>query len=124
VSSTVVSGALGAPAPAACPAGAVGIAAEDAFLSTWVPRILSSPAYKKDGVLVIAFAGDGVKPAGPQVRTGALVLSRFARRGKAITAAFSPYSLLRSVEDMLRYTPLADAKSAPSFASTVLTKFK
>jgi hypothetical protein len=29
---------------------------------------------------------------------------------------------LRSLEDILRYTPLAKAKSAPSFASAVLRK--
>ena len=74
-----ISGALGLPTAAACPSGPVGIAAEDAFLRTWVPRILHSSAYRKDGVLVIAFSGDGVKPSGPEVRTGALVLSRWTR---------------------------------------------
>jgi phosphatidylinositol-3-phosphatase len=124
VSPTIVSGALGAPTAAACPTGPVGIAAENAFLKTWVPRILQSPAYKKDGVLVIAFAGDGVKRGGPTVRTGALVLSRYAHRGKTITIAYTPYSLLRSLEDMLRYTPLARAKSAPSFATAALVTIK
>ena len=124
VSPTIVSGALGAPTAAACPTGPVGIAAENAFLKTWVPRILQSPAYKKDGVLVIAFAGDGVKRGGPKVRTGALVLSRYAHRGKTITVAYTPYSLLRSLEDMLRYTPLARAKSAPSFATAALVTIK
>ena len=93
-------------------------------MKTWVPRILQSPAYKKDGVLVIAFAGDGVKRGGPKVRTGALVLSRYAHRGKTITVAYTPYSLLRSLEDMLRYTPLARAKSAPSFATAALVTIK
>jgi hypothetical protein len=124
VSPTVVSGALGSPTAAACPTRSVGIAAENAFLKTWVPRILRSPAYKKDGVLVIAFAGDGVKRSGPKVRTGALVLSRYARRGKTVTTAYTPYSLLRSLEDMLRYTPLARAKSALSFATAALVKTK
>jgi hypothetical protein len=93
-------------------------------LKTWVPRILRSPAYRRDGVLVIAFAGEGVKRAGPQVRTGALVLSRYTPRRKTIVTAYSPYSLLRSVEDMLRYAPLARARSAPSFAPAVLAKIK
>jgi hypothetical protein len=124
VGATVVSGALGAPTAAACPSGPVGISAENAFVKTWVPRILRSPAYKKDGVLVIAFSGDGVKRAGPRVRTGALILSRYAHRGKAISTVFSPYSLLRSLEDMLRYAPLAKARSAPSFASAALIKTK
>ncbi|MDO8187478.1 alkaline phosphatase family protein [Conexibacter sp. JD483] len=34
-----------------------GLAAADAFLATWVPRILASPAYKQDGVLIVSFAG-------------------------------------------------------------------
>lgn len=122
VSTTAVSGALGIPTAAACPVGPVGIVAENAFLKKWVPLILRSAAYKKDGVLVIGFSGDGVKRAGPQERTGALVLSPYARRGRVVTAAYSPYSLLRSVEDMFRYTPLAKAKTAPSFAAAALRK--
>jgi hypothetical protein len=101
-----------------CQAGQpAGLAAEDAFLRSWVPRILSSAAYKRDGVLVIAFAG--VHSGGPQ-RTGALVLSPYIHGGKTLTQAYTPYSLLRSVEDMLGYTPLAHAASAASFAATLL----
>ena len=113
------------PAPSAatsgCPADQpVGIAAEDAFLKQWVPRILASPAYRDDGVLVIAFAGDAAKNPGHAVRTGALVISRYARRRRTVATSYGPYSLLRSVEDMLGYAALAHAKSAPSFASQVL----
>lgn len=32
-----------------------GLASADGFLRTWVPRILASPAYKRDGMLVITF---------------------------------------------------------------------
>ena len=32
-----------------------GLTSADAFLKAWVPRILRSPAYKKDGLLVITF---------------------------------------------------------------------
>jgi hypothetical protein len=115
-----VSGALGTPTAAACPAGPVGVTAENTFLKHWVPLILRSPAYKKDGVLVIALSGDGAKRSGPQLRTGALLLSRYVRHDRVIATAYSPYSLLRSLEDMLRYTPLAKAKSAPSFATAAL----
>lgn len=104
-----------------CPSGQpVGIAAENAFLKLWVPRILASPAYRQNGVLVISFAGAGVKRTARGVRTGALVLSRYAKKGTTLDAVYPPYSLLRSVEDMLGYTPLAHSKSAPSFAQTVL----
>ncbi|MHB8689778.1 MAG: hypothetical protein ACYDHH_00900 [Solirubrobacteraceae bacterium] len=33
-----------------------GLAGEDQFLKTWVPRIMASPAYKHGGVLMIVFA--------------------------------------------------------------------
>jgi hypothetical protein len=118
----LISGALGLPTAAACPSGPVGIAAEDAFLRTWVPRILHSSAYRQDGVLVIAFSGDGTKASGPQVRTGALVLSRWTQRGAKVATAYTPYSLLRSVEDMLRYQRLAEAATAKSFAAAVFHK--
>ena len=32
-----------------------GAAAADAFLANWVPKILASPAYKKDGLLIVTF---------------------------------------------------------------------
>jgi hypothetical protein len=97
-----------------------GLAAADAFLKRWVPRILASPAYKADGVLLITFLSSAVKnPDGPP-RTGALVLSRFAQGGKTTAAPYDPYSLLRSVEDLFALTPLARAQYAKSFAASVL----
>ncbi len=32
-----------------------GLASADAFLKTWVPKIMASPAYQKDGLLIITF---------------------------------------------------------------------
>ena len=118
----LISGVLGLPTAAACPAGPVGIAAEDAFLRTWVPQVLHSSAYRTNGVLVIAFSGDGTKASGPEVRTGALVLSKWTRRGATIATPYTPYSLLRSIEDMLRYQRLAEAATAKSFAAAVFHK--
>ncbi len=119
---TASTGSAVTPAAAAgCPAGQpVGIAAEDAFLKLWVPRILASPAYKDDGVLILAFAGEHGRHPGHLLRTGALVLSHHATRGKVISTAYTPYSLLRSVEDMLGDTALAHAQAAPSFAHAIL----
>ena len=106
------------PAAVGCPEGArSGIPAENAFLKTWVPQILRSPGYRKNGVLVIAFAGDGGRPT---ARTGALVLSRWTARGRRLPRSYGPYSLLRSLEDMLDLTPLAHAASAQAFAEAVL----
>jgi hypothetical protein len=103
-----------------CAAGApVGVAAEDGFLKAWVPAILGSPAYRHDGVLIIAFSATGAA-RGAAARTGALVLGHSVRRGRRLARSYTPYSLLRSVEDMLGFTPLAHAAKAPSFAKDVL----
>ena len=104
-----------------------GLAAADAFLATWVPRILASPAYRSDGLLIVAFAGD-VTPADPAappdparaVVNGALLVSRYAQAGATNGTAYDPYALLRSLEDLFALRPLARAASAGSFAPTVL----
>jgi cytoskeletal protein RodZ len=102
-----------------CPAGSTsGVAAEDAFLQTWVPKILKSAAYRDHGVLVIAFAGAGTHSAA--TRTGALVISSHTKRGRRIKTSYGPYSLLRSLSDMLDLDSEGHALKAPSFAKRVL----
>ncbi len=104
-----------------CPAGQPnGIKAEDTFLQTVVPEILKSGAYKQNGVLVIEFAAAGDKSSAKMVRTGALVLSRHTKHGLKVGGDYGPYALLRSVEDMLNYQPLAHAATAGAFAKRVL----
>ncbi len=98
--------------------GPGGLEAADGFLKTWVPKILSSSAYKEGGLLVITFAG-GPGDDTP-TRNGTLLLSRFAEAGGTDDTAFDPYSLLRSTEDLLGLKPLANAADAKSFAGTVL----
>lgn len=39
-----------------------GLASSDAFLRTWVPKILDSPAYRQDGLLVITFDESDFSP--------------------------------------------------------------
>ncbi len=108
------------PAAAACPGTqASGLAAEDAFLKRWVPAITASPAYRQNGVLIIVFAKAPAAPSG-SVRTGALILSTRAKPGSTVATPYTPYSVLRSVEDLLFYTPLVHAKSAKSFASAAV----
>jgi hypothetical protein len=118
-------------APRACDDAAIascsdgspaGLAGEDAFLHQWVPAILGSAAYKHDGVLIVTFALTGATSPGGPVPTGALVLSRFAKAGKTVSAIYNPYSVLRSVENLLGYTPLGHAQSARSFDSAVVPK--
>jgi hypothetical protein len=107
-----------------------GLAAADAFLATWVPKILASPAYSADGLLIVAFAGDVTPPADPAappaadapVRNGALLVSKYAQAGGTAGTAYHPYTVLRSLEDLFALRPLARAVTAGSFAPTVLGK--
>ena len=99
---------------------AAGLAGEDAFLRQWVPPILSSAAYKRNGVLIITFALTGTAGPGGPVPTGALVLSPFAARGKTISTTYDPYSVLRTVEELFGYDLLSHAKSAQSFETAAL----
>jgi phosphatidylinositol-3-phosphatase len=110
-----------------CPDGQrAGLAGEDAFLQRWVPKIRRSAAYKRDGLLIVAFALSATDSPGAipstntRVPTGALVLSPHTPHGKTISATYNAYSLLRSVEDLLGYKPLARAQSAKSFIKDVL----
>jgi phosphatidylinositol-3-phosphatase len=101
-----------------CPAGAPdGAAAADAFLASWVPKILASPAYKKDGLLIVSFgqlnATAPVDPALPPpsdpLKVGALLVSPFVTPGATDAVAYDPYSLLRSTEDLFGLAPIGKA---------------
>lgn len=97
------------PAPGA-PAPVEGAAAADAFLAEWVPKILASAAYKKDGLLIIAF--DELAPeADPAAPVGALLLSKFVTKGATDPFEYSPYSLLKSIEELFGLSYLANARS-------------
>jgi hypothetical protein len=111
--------------PRAAAAGPVaGPAAADAFLRHWVPAILKSPAYKKDGLLVVTF-GEAQPPAdaAEPAKVGTLLLSGTTPAGQTVGTPYNPYSLLRSIEDLLVLDHLAraDAKGTASFASTVVS---
>ncbi len=108
-----------------CPVGAPeGAASADAFLSTWVPTILASPAYKADGLLIVTFSSTnppavGVPtPTGDPLRTGALLLSQFATPGGTDSGAYDPYSLLRSSEELFALKPLGVAGGAKTKSFT------
>ena len=102
-----------------------GLVAVNHWLEAYVPPILSSPAYKQDGMLVITFdevdpkqadattaasccsepfAADG-QPAGGYGGgggiVGALVLSPFVAPNTKTENPYNHYSLLRTVEDVL-----------------------
>jgi hypothetical protein len=117
-----------------------GLASADEWLRTWVPRILASPAYQRDGLLVVTFdesessaascCGEGPAPnaALPGVyglgggRTGAVVLSPFVTPGSINDTPYNHYSLLRTVEDLFGLPPLGYAQDAHGFGSDVFTK--
>jgi hypothetical protein len=116
-----------------CPVGGTeGPASADAFLSAWVPKILASPAYKADGLLIVNFAaanppapqpeGTPPAPASDPLHVGALLLSPFLTPGSTDAAAYNPYSVLRSSEDLFGLDPLALAAPAKtkSFAPSLL----
>ncbi|MEY2404046.1 MAG: hypothetical protein QOD38_1597 [Acidimicrobiaceae bacterium] len=110
-----------------------GLVSADAFLQTWVPQITASPAYKKDGVLIVMFdeseaAGSQSdtrfcchEPTGPNTpmpgitgrgggRMGAVVLSsRFVHPGTVTDEPYNHYSLLRTLEDLYGVTHLGYA---------------
>ena len=100
--------------------GLVGI---DRFLREWVPLITGSPAFRKDGLLIITFdESDGAAPdaydaccnerplpgapdqpgfQGPGGgRIGAVVLSPYIRPGTVSSVPYNHYSLLRTIEDI------------------------
>jgi hypothetical protein len=96
-----------------------GLVSADQFLRTWVPQIVASPAYQKDGLLAVIFDEAGsdtsaccgeqaanTPAAGGQSggagggKVGAVLLSPYIEPGTVSRTPYNHYSLLRSVEDM------------------------
>jgi len=124
---------------ASCPDGRPGgMKAANLWLRTWVPRIMGSAAYKKDGMLVVTFdeadttstACCGEKP-GPNSakpgltgpgggRVGAVVLSRFVKPGTRNATPYNHYSLLATIESAFGLKRLGYAARARAFGADVL----
>ncbi|MCU1354429.1 MAG: phosphoesterase [Acidimicrobiales bacterium] len=121
-----------------------GLVSADAFLQAWVPKILASPAYRRDGVLIVTFdesdspqqdsgacCGEGPGPNSPMPgivgpgggRVGAVVLSRWVAPGSTSTTPYNHYGLLRTIEDLfgLPYLGYADSPGVHSFGRDVFT---
>jgi len=100
-----------------------GLRSADAWLKQWVPKILASPAFQADGLLVITLdeAQIGSAPAevsacchtppSPNVTSpglsgpgggdvGALILSPFTKPGTTNSTPYNHYSLLCSIENI------------------------
>jgi phosphatidylinositol-3-phosphatase len=111
-----------------------GLAQVDRFLKVWAPRILASPAFKKNGMLIITAdesdspAGDSSaccgETSGPNVlagtgpgivgpgggKVGALVISHFTRPNTWSTTPYNHYSLLASLAELYRLPKIGMAK--------------
>lgn len=127
-------------APTPCDAGAAGqclpgavegAAAADAFLAKWAPQILASPAYREDGLLIVAFgaanplaaeAAPAPVAAQDPLHVGAMLISRFLTPGDTDATSLDPYSLLRTTEDLfgLDHLGLAGGAKVKSLAPALL----
>jgi hypothetical protein len=112
-----------------------GLVSADAWLHAWIPKILASPAFRRDGVLVVTFdeaelegsnadasscCGEGPGPNSPLPgitglgggRVGAVIVSRWVRPGRVNATAYNHYGLLRSIEDLFTLGHLGYANSS------------
>jgi hypothetical protein len=110
-----------------CPEGtADGPAAADAWLEKTTKEVLASAAYKQEGLLIVSFgaldpaaaetaAAEGADP----LKVGALLVSPLLTPNGTDGAVYTPYSLLRSVDELFGLAPLGEAegKKVHSFAS-------
>ncbi len=113
----------------------------DAFLSTWVPQITQSPAFRKDGLLIVTFdEADVVGPAadasaccnerpGPAAalpggtgpgggRTGTVLVSPFIRPGTISNVPYNHYSTLGTIENLFGLSRLGQAATVSATYGT------
>jgi hypothetical protein len=104
----------------------------DSFLSTWVPRITHSPAFTRDGLLIVTFdeaevTGAGAdasaccnEQAGPASplpglsgpgggRTGTVLLSPFIEPGTVSRVPYNHFSTLATLEELFGLAKLGQA---------------
>ncbi len=118
-----------------------GLVSADRWLHTWVPRILASPAFKKDGLLVVTFdeadeedtaSADACcnEQPGPNSplpgifgpgggRTGTVLVSPFITPNTWNDTGYNHYSLLRTIENAFGLSPLGYAADARGFGTDV-----
>ena len=119
-----------------------GLTSADAFLQTWVPKIMGSPAWSEGSLLVVTFdeaeSGDASACCGEQPgyntpnpggttfgpgggRTGTVLISQFIQPGTTDATPYNHYSLLKSVEDVfgLSYLGFAGQSGLQAFGADV-----
>lgn len=90
------------------------IATGDAFLSTFVPRITSSPAFADSVLFITTDEGKSDSGGGGQVLT--LVISPLGKTGFTSATRHDHYSLLRTIENSWGLPCLAQSCSANDMA--------
>jgi phospholipase C len=119
-----------------------GLASADEFLKTWVPKLMSSPAWAEGSLLVVTFdeaenadataccgelpGYNTPNPGGPTPgpgggRTGAVLISQYIRPGTTNATPYNHYSLLKSTEDVfgLPYLGYAGQSGLAAFGADV-----
>jgi hypothetical protein len=120
-----------------------GLVSADAFLQTWVPKILASAAYKAGGMLIITLDEAAVgspgganacchTPTSPNApspgltgpgggRVGTLVISTLTKPGTTNTTPYNHYALLCSIESVfgLKHLGFAGAPGLTCFGKDV-----
>jgi hypothetical protein len=90
----------------------------DTWLSTELPRILESAAYKRDGVIFITF-DEGEPGDGP---IALIALSRHAKPGYSNAIPYTHSSLLRTLQHIFGVSPLlGDAANAADLSDLFAT---
>jgi phosphatidylinositol-3-phosphatase len=126
----------------------------NAFLKTWVTKIMASPAYRKNGMILIATDESGSDenataccgevsslgyddPSHPNMNepglygpgggnVGAIVLSPFVKGGTVTAEPYNHFSQLKSIEDIFGLGHLGDAQQpqVKAFGPDIYTKAK
>lgn len=122
-----------------------GLKSIDVWMKKWIPRILSSPAYRTDGMLIItadesdgpqsdasACCGEVASPNSPAPgitgpgggRIGALVISAHTKPGTSSGTAYNHYALLGSIEELFKLAKLgyAGADGLRTFGADVYNR--
>jgi hypothetical protein len=114
-----------------------GLSRANEFLKTWVPRIMASPAYKDNGLILVMFDESGSDdnaagccgevdslgysdPSHPNMnevglygpgggRVGAVVLSKYVKPGTVSNKPYNHYSQLKTFEQIFGLKLLGDA---------------
>jgi len=124
------------------------------FLKQWIPKITGSPAYKRNGLIVIVFDESGADdnagaccgevdslgfsdPSHPNLnepglygpgggKTGAVFLSKYIKPGTVSSKPYNHYSQLRSIEDIFGLKHIGDAQQpkVKSFGPDIYTRPK